>query len=100
MYTRSFEILCGLEGVDWVDANADGRPDTCTRGIFDGTRAMTVSRFDNTELIGAAVSHTVTLVPVVGLRFTGTPYDLVPGDAYTAQLTSGHVPTTWLSPHF
>ncbi len=99
MYTSSFEILCGLEGVDWVDANADGRPDTCTAGIFDGTRAMTVSFFANREPENAPVSHNVTF-SLGQVRFTGTPFSLVPGDGYLIQISPGHTPTTWLSPHY
>lgn len=114
MFQTSDEILCGLEGVDWTDGNADGRPDTCwndantngrwdtgelTTGVFDGRVAMTVSYFDNTEAVNAPVSRTAT-IQLGSLRFTGTKYNLVPGDAYLLTLSKTHSPTTWLSPHY
>lgn len=114
MFQNSDEILCGLEGVDWTDGNADGRPDRCwndtngdgrfdtgetTTGVFDGRVAMTVSYFDNTEAVNAPVSRTAT-IQLNQLRFTGTKYNLVPGDAYLLTLSKTHTPTTWLSPHY
>lgn len=117
MYQKADEILCGLEGVDWVDANGNGTPDLCwkensspanttfdagvdtTTGVFDGRVAMSVAYFDNTEGTNAPVARNVTIA-LGQLRFTGTPYNLVPGDAYLLTLSKTHTPTTWLSPHY
>jgi len=41
-WRTSDDLLCGLEGRDWFDGNRDGRPDTCTQGIFDGISAFEV----------------------------------------------------------
>jgi hypothetical protein len=114
MYKTSDEILCGLEGVDWTDANLDGRPDRCwndqgtlgtfdagdtTTGVFDGRVAMTVSTFKNDETTNGAVARTAT-IQIGSLRFTGTEFDLIPGDAYLLNISKTHTPTTWLSPHY
>lgn len=114
MYETSYEILCGLENVDWVDANLNGEPDTCwddvngnglfdagepPTGIFDGVRTMSINYWDNTEAENAAITHNVAIV-FNALRFTGRSFDLVPGDAYLAEVALGHTPTTFLSPHF
>lgn len=114
MYERSFDILCGLEGVDWFDADSNGIPDACwndadadgrydageaTTGVFDGRVAMSVSYFNNTEAVNAPVTHTAT-ISLGNLRFSGVPFDLVPGDAYLLDISKTHTPTTWLSPHF
>jgi hypothetical protein len=108
MYQFADEILCGLENVDWVDANGDGKPDTCdpARGaIFDGQtgqfHGLSVTTFDNDA--NTFVSRVVTrnaLLPPPGLVFTNTNFDLRPGDAYLLNLSRQHVPTTFLSPHF
>lgn len=127
MWQTSFEILCGLEGVDWVDNTgpggvgpADGRPDTCweddpptgngnyrfdtgetSTGVFDGRNNMTVYYFNNTEAVNAPVNHNVVFSPLAGLSFSGTQFDLVPGDAYLLQISKLHnPPTRFLSPHF
>lgn len=112
MYTNSDEILCGLEGVDWTDVG--GRPDKCwddtdadgrydagepTTGVFDGRVGMTVSKFANDEITNGPIARTATIA-VGALRFTGTRYDLVPGDAYLLNITKTHTATTWISPHY
>jgi hypothetical protein len=114
MYQTAYEVLCGMEGVDWVDANGDRKPDTCwddanangaydtgenMTGIFDGRVAITVSYFDNTDAVNAPVSCTATL-GFGALRFTGTPFNLVPGDALLVTMSKTHTPTVFLPPHF
>ncbi len=114
MYRTSYEMLCGLEGVDWVDGNRDGRPDTCfddansngvfdagdaMTGLYDGATAMTVLRFFNTEPINGPVAHTATL-SLGSFRFHGTPFNLVPGEALLVHLSRGYRGTTFLPPHF
>lgn len=100
MYTRAYELLCGLEGVDWVDADANGRPDTCTGGIYDGAHGIAVNYFNNTEAINAPVSASVA--PGIGGRpnFAGTNYNLVPGDAYLVNIPALQTPTNFISPHY
>lgn len=119
MYTHINEVLCGLEGVAWVDvAPADGNPDTCPSmtagppatdgGIFDGQRGPTHTiqaiTFDNT--VGSAtgnsvLSRSVTMNGITGaLIFTGTDYALTPGDSYQIGIGTGQQNTIFLSPHF
>jgi len=110
MYTKAAEILCGLEGIDWVDTTpADGFPDTCTEGIFDGTRAIQVLTFDNVNddsLLTLDNSWTfmsavfVSFPPPGRITFGGSNFDLVPGDGYKVGISPNHVTTTFNSPHF
>lgn len=105
MYQRANEILCGLEGVDWVDADSNGNPDTCTRGIFDGTHAISVGTFDNiadssVTTVDNQFSFRIVTIVFGRLSFSGPNFDLTPGDAYIASISPTHVPTTFLSPHF
>lgn len=106
MYQKADEILCGLEGVDWVDANSDGNPDTCTRGISDGVRAGAVGTFDNVNddstLTGDnAFAFRIVTYPFSGLpRFAGPNFNLIPGEAYIVSISPNHVTTTFLPPHF
>lgn len=109
MYQRANEILCGLEGVDWVDvANPIGDPDTCPNGTvaanagipFDGVHTLAVQTYDN-EVAHGYVPRTVTINPITRLvSFTGNNFALRPGDAYLLVINPDHVPTTFLSPHF
>lgn len=109
MYTHANEILCGLEGMDWFDVNADGNPDTCTAGIFDGQAGhlIAVLTFDNindssTETIDNQFTpRTVTRSGLTGqLQFAGSNFSLTPGDAYLIGIPPTHVTTTYVSPHF
>ena len=104
MYQAANELLCGLETVDWVDADSNGNPDTCTRGIFDGTHAMAVQTFDNIPDSSGTdnqfVARIVTRSFTGALNFSGPNFPLTPGDSYIASIGLGHVTTTFLSPHF
>jgi hypothetical protein len=105
MYQKANEVLCGLEGVDWVDvAPADGKPDTCPRGIFDGNALIQVLTFDNvnddTPSDNGFAARQVVLSPLFGLQFQGPNFDLIPGDAYEVAMVPTHVTTTFISPHF
>jgi hypothetical protein len=112
-YTEAAEIACGLRGVDWFDANADGRPDTCwddadgdgrydageaPTGIYDGLHALLVNRMLNTV---AAQGHDPFIV-APGFRgrvnVAGNNYPLAAGEAYWVQLSQGHVTTRWDPP--
>lgn len=114
MYQFANEILCGLEGLDWVDvvtnstgsAPPDGNPDTCTGGIFDGTHLIAVSVFDNINddstvptLDNAFTPRSVSF-SLGQLRFAGQNFPLTPGDGYQVNIPPGQVTTTFLSPHF
>lgn len=107
MYKNAYEILCGLEGVDWVDLDGNG-PDTCTAGIYDGTRAIQVLTFDNTNDDSIIPDNAWTFASVVFNAFPppgrntfgGVNFPLVPGDGYKVGISAGHVTTTFLSPHF
>lgn len=120
MYQRSGEILCGLEGVDWIlgvpggragpidpagDPTSNAEPAVCPNGIFDGTTLVNVLTFDNeNDGLGADNQFIVSSVEdtgIFGLAFVNFPgYDLVPGDGYLVRMTPGHGPSTFLSPHF
>jgi hypothetical protein len=114
MYQKANEILCGLEGLDWVDTlpgPPDGNPDTCTRGIFDGgvgpTHSISVLTFDNVNDGAGQDNGFITRVakidafpPPAHLAFAGTNFDLTPGEAYYVSISPAHVTTTFLSPHF
>jgi hypothetical protein len=109
MYRTADEVLCGLEGVDWVDVAAPlGAPDTCPTGTdpanagipFDGVHALSVQTFDN-EVAHGYVARTVAINPITRLPlFTGNDFALRPGDSYLLVINPDHVPTTFLSPHF
>ena len=111
-YTTSYEILCGLEGVDWVDDDADGRPDTCwddrnangrrdpgegLTGVFDGSAAITVYYPDMFPELNGITSHTAAWT-LGRLRFTGTPFSLLAGEAYMLMLSPAHTPSLWYPP--
>lgn len=110
VFTSSFELLCGLDGVDWQDADADGLPDACwddldgdgqhdagepPTGLFDGRVAMSVGYHDNRETINAPVYHYVTFA-LGRMRFGGVRFDLRPGEAYLVDMSRTHSPTIFL----
>jgi hypothetical protein len=111
MYQSSVELLCGLKDVDWFDADSNGEPDTCPNGVFDefdgaaGGALISVVTFDNVNDANGTdntfVNQSVEYVTFLGGNvFTGSEYDLTPGDAYVVRLTPNHRPTVFLSPHF
>jgi hypothetical protein len=108
MYQTANEILCGLEGVAWVDtAPADGNPDTCPDGIFDNTSSIAVGFFDNTDDNSTAPYgdneirfRGALFDPFGGLQFFGPNFALVPGEGYLLAIDPAHTTTTWVQPHF
>lgn len=105
MYTRANEILCGLEGLDWVDtAPADGNPDTCDRAIFDGVHAISVGTFDNVNDDAGpgdnSIRYRIVTVILGQVRFQGPNFDLAPGEAYILSINPGQVTKTFITPHF
>lgn len=129
MYQESAEVLCGLKGVQWVDANGDTLPDNCwvesdldgdgnpdfngvldagetASGIFapfDGS-AITVLTFDNdADGLGNDNNYIAQIVSYDsfgGLAFSAPSFSLRPGDGYLINIAPNHQITTWLSPHF
>lgn len=103
MYREANEILCGLKGTDWDPVGAAGDPNRCIdpvngpTGLFDGAHALQVQYFDNAQ--GRPVGRTVALLGP-NLFFSGTNFDLVPGESYKAIMTRLHLPTTWITAHF
>lgn len=98
-YQRASEILCGLEGVDWVDADGDGLPDTCPGGVFDagsGT-AITVQTHDKSS--GNWIGWTAFGVGGA-LSFIGTDFRLRQGEGYRVNWASSHPGSVFLSPHY
>ena len=103
LYRTVDEILCGLEGVDWMPDPVTGNPDTCPNGLFmlgeDGA-AVSVVLYNNdpdapspNQYIGRSV------VQVPGsLVFVGSNYELKAGEAYLAYLSVKHSPTFWDPP--
>jgi hypothetical protein len=105
MYQRADEILCGLEGVDWVDANSDGNPDTCQNGIDDGTHTIAVCTFDNVNDDSVLTMDNSFTCRTVGYSFgsyrlAGPNFKLIPGEAYLVSISPNHVTTSFLPPHF
>jgi hypothetical protein len=109
MYQTSTEILCGLEGVAWVDLDGNTIPDTCTGGIFDGqvgpTHSISVSTFENGDPAlgqGSGVRpQAARNAPPNGFGLVPpTPFDLIPGEAYLVAINSAHIDTNLRSPHF
>jgi hypothetical protein len=114
MFSRSVEILCGLQGVDWPDANNDFVPDdladasACDNGIFDTRHTIAVSAYRNDDPATGGTAGYVQqtarwlTVPAPGRvqLAPATPFDLIPGDAYQAAIDALHTPTNFLSPHF
>lgn len=111
MYKKSHEILCGLEGVAWVDTTpADGIPDTCNGGIFDDqagpTHSIIVSTFSNTDPaipggVSGIISQAARRNAITGFSLAPpTPFNLVPGEAYLVNIGSAHIDTILRSPHF
>jgi len=110
MYKFAYEVFCGLEGLDWVDTTpADGNPDTCTRGIFDGAHLIALQTFDNVNddstttldnLMNAATVTFSAIPPPGGNRFAGVNFALTPGDGYQVSISPNHITTTFISPHF
>lgn len=118
MYRKAVEILCGLEGVDWIDDGmseagaaagtaGDARPDhvdECDTSIWDLTNAIAASMFFNDEVTNGPKTCTVSL-RFGAISWTGCPdaqnYDLVPGEGYLLNIPTIHNgTTTFLSPHF
>jgi hypothetical protein len=105
MYTRANEILCGLEGLDWVDTTpADGNPDTCTAAIFDGTHQISVGTFDNVNddagVGDNSIRFRVVSFSLGQVRFQGPNFDLAPGEAYLLSISPGQITRTFITPHF
>lgn len=114
-YTKAVEILCGLESVDWVDVTdtagtggPDGLPDTCTGGIYDpatGARVAVQTNINDPAPVPPLVrgfNGRIVSRNIAGrLSFTGTEFNLTPGDAYIVNLVAAYTGTrNWLSPHF
>lgn len=96
------EVLCGIEGVDWNDLDADGKPDTCTGGLFDGSTCLSVLLYDykttsSNETDGSRVGRTVMLTDR-GIAFVGTDFAIEDGDGVEVQLYEGQQPRMWRNP--
>lgn len=114
MYQEPVEILCGLRGLHWQDADNNWRPDDtspagCAGGIFDGTITAQVIAAKNDDpslggvsgfvpqsarLSGFPPNQTVTISP------PDPPFHLIPGESYRVPLAPGQADKTFLSPHF
>lgn len=73
------ELACGLMGADWVDANGDGKPDTCPGGAWDEAGSTGALAFYRNSLDG--LSHLTWQVErgFIGTSYSGPVYDVVPG---------------------
>lgn len=96
MYRTANEILCGLEGVDWVDADMNGNPDSCDNGLYDPVSGVSVTTqaFDNGFFGRSAFNGGGNVI------FIGTNFDLTPGDAYLFNMNSGYLGRMYTPPHF
>ena len=94
LWAASSESLC--LGRKWPVLRVSALPiSVATTGIFDGRVAATVAYFDNSEAVNAPVARTATIY-LNSLRFTGTKFQLRPGDAHAAVLLKSHSPTVYL----
>lgn len=122
MYQRSVELLCGLEGTDWIDDGfeadgvtpapgvnpaGDGKPDSvdeCDTSIFDGVNTIAVSMFRNDTITNGPQTCTVSF-RFGAINWGACPsnqdFTLVPGEAYLTNILATQTTTTrFLSPHF
>ncbi|MEM7245047.1 MAG: hypothetical protein AAF533_06865 [Acidobacteriota bacterium] len=89
-WTTSWEVFCGEEGVDWLDEDGDGRPDTCTGGLYPGDEPdaglYSLQRWDSDEgrWIPSVVSQWFGF-----LLFPTESFDLVRGEAYLLSWSTG-----------
>jgi hypothetical protein len=99
MYRNAYEIFCGLETIDWVDADMNGNPDTCTGGIWDGRTLMSIQKYDNSVgafgFIGSIVNFFFGMA-----TFPGQNIPLVPGEAYLVGWAPDATPNPLTQPHF
>jgi len=105
MCRRLDELTCGLEGIDWMDGNADGLPDTCPGGLFDvGSGApVTLIAMDHragSPTYGEEISRTVERDAFGDLVFSGENLELTPGEAYLVVLDAPFSGTVSCQPHF
>jgi len=118
MFRKAVELLCGLEGVDWIDdgtsqggapagSAGDGKPDAldeCDTLVFDGVHSIAVSMYFNDVTTNGVKTCTVTRA-LSAISWSGCPgsqdFDLVPGEGYLYNILPTHSgTTTFLSPHF
>lgn len=107
MHQHLSETLCGLSGVDFLDADRDFLPDSgCPAGLFDensGAR-MTLTAMDyrqGSPTYARPVSFSVERDPLTGdLVFSGENLELIPGNAYLVEFAAPHSGTQACQPHF
>jgi hypothetical protein len=88
VYRSAEELLCGVEGVDWV-RDMRGDPDRCENGIFDPVSGAAVS-VTMLSSSGWFQSRTAVRDPLFGQTFAGASFAVVPGDAYVVVLSAGY----------
>ena len=100
MFAEADDLLCGLRGRDWQDADGDGFPDRCDGGLFDPAFAGTVTVVDYAG--GSLTSRGVRADAAApnGLFFEGTSFPLTVTRGQVAILTPEQPPATWCQPHF
>jgi hypothetical protein len=98
-WRHSDELLCGIEGVDWVDADVDGEPDQCTQGLFSrAARGVWVIR----GIHGSFAFTTARTAQLAGLRsilFAGRRFPLEPGAATAVEWVQEGAPARLLRTH-
>jgi hypothetical protein len=92
-WSTDLELLCGTQGVDWLDVDADGLPDECGRdldgdgrpdtGLWRGADGITITRYDVAAGYCRGAVRGVWL-DFIGLSFSGEGFALVPGHGYRA----------------
>jgi len=88
-----------------IDANDDGRPDSCPGGIFDGDHALMVACRDS--IIdgipgggdGAWISRAVRN-SVFGYLFAGQSFPVRPGDGVLVMTSNAQIETLYLPLHY
>jgi hypothetical protein len=80
------ELACGVEGLDWVDADGNGTPDTCPAGVHAGAIGAQTTLAEPPDDVhpGLFASWTIVDTPF-GLTSGGTELTFRPGLATQAQ---------------
>ena len=83
------ELLCGVEGLDWVDADRDGLPDTCTAGAYDSVHGVSLAIFDGAPATNGFIPRGVAPGFAGRTSWSGTRWAVAPALGWYESLTNG-----------
>lgn len=100
LHRTADEILCGRRGVDWVDGDGDGQPDSCPGGVFDPLSGalVTVLHLRGDRLAGTSTEARSVFAAGGDLFFVGADFALEPGEAVALNWDRAHPPTLFRPP--